>query len=76
MKKEYRSVLALHSFWFIPDFLDFKMNIYTESTANKQEHHYPNGQKDELLPRQNELNVNVTVLQRIHLRGGGSKYKY
>lgn len=36
MKKEYRSVLALHSFWFIPDFLDFKMNIYTESTANKQ----------------------------------------
>lgn len=30
------SILVLYSLWFIPAFLDFKMNIYTESTAYKQ----------------------------------------
>lgn len=36
MKQEHRSILVLYSLWFIPVFLDFKMNIYVESTAYKQ----------------------------------------
>lgn len=77
-------VLALTSLCEVYSILSGFQNEYTcrinslerEKLGVQLQHHYPNGQKDERLPRQNELNVNVTLLQRINLLWGGSKYKY